>query len=96
MSTVRLTIGGVDVSPYPGEIVAGVLPGVESQSAAGLDRARARNDSGHAPVTLAMAPTRQFRCPLPPGPWRVISTLALTGFIFILIAMLSKCRRRAE
>ena len=32
MSSARITIGGLDVSPYPGELVAGAQPAAESQA----------------------------------------------------------------
>ena len=90
MSSARITIGGLDVSPYPGEPAAGALPVAESQSTAGADRTR---DGGHASVILTVEPTPRPRCPLPPGPWRIISALAVLALILSLVVILGGCRR---
>jgi hypothetical protein len=92
MSSARITIGGQDVSPYPDELVAGALPAAESQRTAGVDRSR---ESEHAPVILTLEYAQRPRCPLPPGPWRIISALAVLGLILFLVAVVSERRRRA-
>ena len=89
MSSARITIGGQDVSPYPDELVAGALPAVESQRTAGVDRSR---ESEHALVIPTLECAQRPRCPLPPGPWRIISALAVLGLIFSLVAILSRRR----
>jgi hypothetical protein len=94
MSTARITIGGLDVSPHPGDSAAGALPGAESQITAGVARARSQDDSGHAPVILTMEPTRRLRCPIPAGPWRIISALAVLGLILSSVAVLRERQRR--
>ena len=91
MRAPRITIGGLDVSPHPAELVAGVLPAAESQAAASVQR---MPDGIHAPVILTMERAPRPRCPLPPGPWRSISALAVLGLIFSLVAALSEHRRR--
>ncbi len=92
MSSARITIGGQDVSPYLGELVAGALPATESQRTAGVDRSR---ESEHAPVILTLERAQRPRCPLPPGPRRIISALAVLGLILSLVAVVSERRRRA-
>jgi len=92
MSSARITIGGLDVSPYPGEPVGGALPAAERQGVAGVQRT---HDGKHAPVTLTLERASQPRCPLPPGPWRIITALAVLGLILSLVAILSQHRRRA-
>jgi hypothetical protein len=92
MSSARITIGGLDVSPYPGEPVGGALPATERQGIAGAQRT---HDGKHAPVTLTLERSPRPRCPLPPGPWRIISALAVLGLILSLVAVLSEHRRRA-
>jgi hypothetical protein len=93
MSSVRITIGGQDVSPYPDELVAGALPAAESQLTAGVDRSR---EGEHAPVLLTLECAQRPRCPLPPGPWRIISALAVVGLILSLVAVVNERRRRAR
>jgi hypothetical protein len=93
MSSARITIGGLDVSPYPGELVAGALLAAESQSTAGVDRTR---DGKHAPVILTLERTERPGCPLPSGPWRIISALVALGLLLSLVAVLSEYRRRAR
>ena len=91
MSSARITIGGLDVSPYSGEPVAGALPAAESQGTAGVDRTY---DGDHVPVILTVESAPRPRCPLPPGPWRIISALAVLGLLLSLVAALSEHRRR--
>jgi hypothetical protein len=90
MSSARITIGGMDVSPHPGEPGAGALPATPSQSIAGINRTY---DGKHAPVILTLESAPRPRCPLPPGPWRIISALAVLGLIFSLVAILSRRRQ---
>jgi hypothetical protein len=92
MSSVRITIGGVDVNSHLGEAVGGALPATENQGTPGVDRMR---DGGHAPVILTVECPPRPRCPLPPGPWRIISALAVVGLILSLVAVVSERRRRA-
>jgi hypothetical protein len=92
MSSARITIGGLDVSGYSGELVAGAQPAAESQGAASVERT---HDGNHAPVILTVASAQRSRCPLPPGPWRIISALAVLGLLLSLVAILSEYRRRA-
>ena len=89
MSSARITIGGLDVSPHPGEPGGGAA---ESQNIVGVQRT---HDGKHAPVTLTLERASQPRCPLPPGPWRIITALAVLGLILSLVAILSQHRRRA-
>jgi hypothetical protein len=91
MSPVRITIGGVDVNSHPGEPVTGALPAAESQGIAGDDRMR--DGGGHAPVILTVERTPRPRCPLPPGPWRIIGALVLLALLLSLVAALSGRRR---
>ena len=93
MSSARITIGGLDVSPYSGELVAGAQPAAEGQGIPGVDRTR---DGGHVPVILTVESAQRPRCPLPPGSWRMISTLAVLGLLLSLVAVLSEYRRRAR
>ena len=86
MSSARITIGGLDVSPYPGEPVVGALLVAESTSAAEVDQTR---DGQHDPATLTLEHTPRPHCPLPPGPWRIVSVLAVLGLILFLVASLS-------
>ena len=90
MSSARITIGGMDVSPHPGEPGAGALPAAPSQSIAGSDRTY---NGKHAPVILTLERSPRLRCPLPPGRWRIISALAVLGLIFSLVALLSRRRQ---
>ena len=92
MSSARITIGGMEVSPHPGEPGARALPVAESQRTAGVDRSR---ESEHAPVILTLERAQRPRCPLPPGPRRIISALAVLGLILSLVAVVSERRRRA-
>jgi hypothetical protein len=96
MGGMRITIGGLDVRPHPDGAAASALPDAENPGTAGAVRAHPRGDSSHAPVTLAVAPAPQMRCPIPAGPWRIISTFAVLGLIFSLIAVLRECQRRTE
>ena len=89
MSSARITIGGLDVSRYSGELVAGALPATENQGIAGVGRMR---DGGHAPVILTVERTPRPRCPLPPGPWRIISAVVLLAALLSLVVAL--CGRR--
>jgi hypothetical protein len=91
MSSARITIGGLDVSPYSGELVAGAQPAAESHGAARLERTY---DGDHVPVILTVEGAPRPRCPLPPGPWRIISSLAVLGLLLSLVAVLSEYRRR--
>jgi hypothetical protein len=90
MSSARITIGGLDVSPYSGELVAGKQPAAESHSAASVERT---HDGNHAPVILTVECPPRPRCPLPPGPWRIISALVLLVLLLSLVAALSGRRR---
>ena len=90
MSSVRITIGGVDVNSHVGEAVAGALPTPENQGIPGVDRMR---DGGHAPVILTVECPPRPRCPLPPGPWRIVSALVLAALLLSLVAALSGRRR---
>jgi hypothetical protein len=92
MSSARITIGGLDVSPYSGELVAGAQPATGGRGAAGVEQT---HDSNHVPVILTVDSAPRPRCPLPPGPWRIISTLAVLGLLLSLVAVLSERRRRA-
>jgi hypothetical protein len=92
MSSARITIGGLDVNPRPGEPVAGALLAVESQRIAGVGQTR---DGQHAPVTLTVEHSPQPRSRLLYGSWRVISPLAVLGLILSLVALLSARRRCA-
>jgi hypothetical protein len=92
MSSARITIGGLDVSPYSGEPVVGAQPAAESHGTASVERTY---DGDHVPVILTVERGPQPRCPLPPGPWRIISTLAVLGLLLSLVAALSEYRRRA-
>jgi hypothetical protein len=89
MSPVRITIGGMDVNSHPGEAVGGALSAPENQGIAGVDRIR---DGEHASVILTAECTPRLRCPLPPGPWRIISALVLLVALLSLVSAL--CRRR--
>ena len=90
MSSARITIGGLDVSPYSGELVAGAQPAAEGQGAASVERTY---DGGHIPVILSVESAPRPRCPLPPGPWRIISALVLLALLLSLVAALSGRRR---
>ena len=92
MSSARITIGGLDVSRYSGELVVGAQPAAEGQGSASVERTY---DGNHAPVILTVECAPRPRCPLPPGPWRIISTLAVLGLLLSLVAVLSEYRRRA-
>jgi hypothetical protein len=93
MSSARITIGGFDVTPRPGEPGVGALPTAESQRTAGADQ---MYDGNHAPLILTVERAPRPRCPLPPGPWRIISAAAVLGLIFFLVAILSERRRRVR
>ena len=86
MSSARITIGGVDVNPHPGEPVVGALLAAESKSAAEADQTR---EGQRAPVTLTVEHISRPHCPLPPGPWRIVSALAVLGLMLSLVASLS-------
>ena len=90
MSSARITIGGLDVSRYSGELVAGAQPAAESQGAASVERT---HDGKHVPVILTLERSSRPRCPLPPGRWRIISALAVLGLILSLVAILSRRRQ---
>ena len=90
MSSARITIGGLDVRPHPSEPIAGKLPAAESQGAAGVERP---HDGKHVPVILTVERAPRPRCPLPPGPWRIISALVLLALPLSLIVALSGRRR---
>jgi hypothetical protein len=92
MSSARITIGGLDVSPYSGELVAGAQPAAEGFGAVSVERTY---DGDHVPVILTVESAQRPRCPLPPGPWRIISALAVLGLLLSLVAVLSQYRRRA-
>lgn len=96
MGGIRITIGGLDVRPRPDGTVASALPDARSLLAAGAVRTRPQDDSSHAPVTLAVEPAPRLRCPIPAGPWRIVSVFALLGLVFSLIALLRECQRRTE
>jgi hypothetical protein len=93
MSSARITIGGLDVRPRRAELVAGAPPTAEGHGAASVERPY---DGRHVPVVLTVEGAPRPRCPLPPGPWRIISTLAVLGLFLSLVAVLSEYRRRAE
>ena len=90
MSPMRITIGGMDVNSYPDEAVGGALSATENQGIAGVGRMR---DGGHAPVILTVDGTPRPRCPLPPGPWRIVSALVLAALLLSLVVALSGRRR---
>ena len=93
MTSARITIGGLDVSPYSDEPVPEAQPAVEGQGAAGVGRTY---DDNHGPVILTVESAPRPRCPLPPGPWRIITTLAVLGLLLSLVAVLSEYRRRVR
>ena len=90
MSQVRITIGGMDVDSHPDEAAGGALPATENQDSAGVSRMR---DGGHAPVILTMEYPPRPRCPLPPGPWRIISAVVLLAALLSLVVALCGHRR---
>jgi hypothetical protein len=92
MSEARITIGGVDVSPHPNDVIINTQRDFQRHAANSSDHTFSRPDAGEASVLLTLERPAWSTCPLPPGPWRIIGTAVLGGLILSLIVCLIQHR----
>lgn len=89
MSTARITIGGVEVSPHPSGTMGKQQRVAETQDASGTGRMFSQTDGERGSARLVLErPPWLIACPLPPAARRLAGALMLLGLVLALAVWL--------